>query len=255
VALDAAFVFSFLCVFVRCSAMFLSSPVFGSQSTPIYVRVMTCLAISGALTLALGQKVGPPPPDLYSFVMAIAHEVVAGLLIGVFMSFVLQAAQMAGALIDAQMGLGMSQILNPINGVSSTVISQFKYFLSVVVFLSLNGHHLMLQAFAKSYGDMPGLSMEKLPAMQEGLVSLMGQLSLLSLQMAAPVLGVSLVVDAALGIINKAVPQVQVMQVGMPAKIVIGMVALGVGLPAIVAGVNTGVESATDSLLRLMRGG
>src|SRR5689334_18396653 len=103
--MDAAFVFSFLCVFVRCSAMFLSSPVFGSQSTPVAIRVMTCLVISGALTFALGQKVGPPPADMYSFVMAIAHEVIAGLLIGAFMSFVLQAAQMAGALIDTQMGL------------------------------------------------------------------------------------------------------------------------------------------------------
>jgi flagellar biosynthesis protein FliR len=255
VAFDAALVFSFLCVFVRCSAMFLSSPVFGSQSTPVYIRVMTCVVISGALTLTLGQKIGPPPPDLYSFVMAIMHEVVAGLLIGAFMSFVLQAAQMAGALIDTQMGLAMSQILNPINGISSTVISQFKYFLSVVVFLCINGHHLMLQAFAKSYGDMPGLSMEQLPAIKDGFVSLFSQLSLLGLQMAAPVLGVSLVVDAALGIINKAVPQIQVVQVGMPAKIVVGMVALGVGLPAVVAGVSTGVESATDSLLRLMRGG
>jgi flagellar biosynthesis protein FliR len=254
-AIDAALIFSFLCVFVRCSAMFLSSPIFGSQGTPVHIRIMTCLAISGSLTLALSQKIGPPPADLYSFVMAIAHEVLAGLLIGTFMSFVLQSAQMAGALVDGQMGLGMSQILNPINGISSTVISQFKYFLAVVVFLSINGHHLMLKAFAQSYGNIPGLSMEHLPAMREGIVSLMGQLSLLALQMAAPVLGVSLVVDAALGIINKAVPQMQVIQVGMPAKIVVGMVALGVGLPAIVAGVNTGVESSLESLMRMLRGG
>lgn len=254
-ALDAALLFSFLCVFVRCSAMFLSSPIFGSQGTPVSIRVMTCLAISGALTLAIGKSMGPPPPDLYSFVMAIMHEVIAGLLIGAFMSLVLQAAQMAGGLVDTQMGLGMSQILNPINGISSTVISQFKYFLAVVIFLSINGHHLMLQAFVKSYGDMPGISMEHLPAMKDGVVGLITQLSLLGLQMAAPVLGVSLVVDAALGIINKAVPQMQVIQVGMPAKIVIGMIALGVGLPAVVAGVNTGVESALESLLRTMRGG
>lgn len=251
---DAAFMFSFLCVFVRCSAMFLASPVFGAQSTPVAIRVMTCMAISGALTFALGKHVGPPPDELYSFVMAVAHEVIAGLLIGAFMSLVLQAAQMAGGLIDTQMGLGMSQILNPINGISSTVISQFKYMLAVVVFLSMNGHHLMLQAFAKSYSDMPGIGMEQLPALKDGLVGLVGHLSLLSLQMAAPVLGVSLVVDAALGIINKAVPQMQVIQVGMPAKLVIGMLALGIGLPAVVAGVNSGVETGLDTLLRVMKG-
>lgn len=254
-AFDAAFMFSFLCVFVRCSAMFLASPVFGSQSTPVAIRVMTCMAISGALTFALGKSVGPPPAELYTFIMTVMQEVIVGLLIGAFMSLVLQAAQMAGSLIDTQMGLGMSQILNPINGISSTVISQFKYMLAVVVFLSINGHHMMLQAFVKSYTDMPGMSMENLPILKDGIVSLISQLSLLSLQMAAPVLGVSMIVDAALGIINKAVPQMQVIQVGMPAKIVIGMLALGVGLPAMVAGVNTGVESGLESLMKVLRGG
>ncbi len=83
-AFDAALMFSFLCVFVRCSAMFLSSPIFGAQSTPVVIRVMTCMAISGALTFALGKHVGPPPEDLYGFVMAVGHEVIAGLLIGAF---------------------------------------------------------------------------------------------------------------------------------------------------------------------------
>lgn len=252
---DSALIFSFFCVFVRCSAMFLSSPVFGSQSTPVSIRVMTCLAISGALTMTIGPNIGPPPADMYSFVMAIAHEVVVGLLIGTFMSLVLQAAQMAGAMIDTQMGLGMSQIMNPVNGVSSTVVSQFKFMLAVVIFLSMNGHHLMLQAFVKSYSQMPNLTMESLPILKDGIVGLVTQLSLLGLQMAAPVLGVSLVVDAALGIINKAVPQMQVVQVGMPAKIVMGMLALGVGLPAVVAGVNTGVESGLTTLMRVLGGG
>lgn len=252
---DAALVFSFFCVFVRCSAMFLSSPIFGSQSTPVTIRVMTCMVISGALTVTLGPKIGPPPPDMYGFVMAIAHEVVAGLLIGTFMSLVLQSAQMAGAFADTQMGLGMSQIMNPVNGVTSTVISQFKYMLAVVIFLSMDGHHMMLQAFVKSYAEMPAISMESLPALKDGIVGLVTQVGLLGIQMAAPVLGVSLVVDAALGIMNKAVPQMQIIQVGMPAKIVIGMVALGVGLPALVAGVNTGVESGLTGLLRIFASG
>jgi flagellar biosynthetic protein FliR len=171
------------------------------------------------------------------------------------MSLVLQAAQMAGALIDTQMGLGMSQTLNPINGVSSTVISQFKYFLAVVIFLSIDGHHVMLKAFVDSYSSGSGLSMDQLPALKNGFVGLVEQLCLLGLQMAAPVLGVSLVVDAALGVINKAVPQMQVIQVGMPAKIIVGMIALGVGLPALVSGVNTGVEASLLAVSRALHGG
>lgn len=218
------------------------------------VRIFTTMAISGALTVAIGPKIGAPPADMYVFVMAIAHEVLAGLLIGAFMSLVLHAAQMAGGLIDMQMGLSMSQVMNPVTGVSSTIISQFKFMLAVVVFLSVNGHHLMLQAFSQSYGSMPGISMEHLPQMKDNLLGLFGSLSVLAIQMAAPVLGVSLVVDSALGIINKAVPQMQVIVVGLPAKLVIGMIALSVGLPAVVAGVNTGVGSALEGLMRALKG-
>jgi flagellar biosynthesis protein FliR len=251
---DSGLLFAFLTVFVRCSAMLISSPMFGAQNTPLQVRIFTTLAIAGALTVALQPKIGPPPADLYVFVISIGHEVVAGLLIGMFMSLVLQGAQMAGSLMDMQIGLGISQALNPLTGISSTVIAQFKFMLGLVIFLSMDAHLLMIDAFAKSYTAMPALSMESLPALQSGVLRILSAVTLLSLQIAAPVLGVTLVVDAALGLINKAVPQMQVLQVGMPAKLVMGMIALSLGLPAMTSGISSGVGAALDSLGRIFHG-
>lgn len=245
---DSALLFAFLLVFVRCSAMLLVSPVFGAQNTPLQVRIFTTLAISGALTIALKPAIGPVPADLYAFVAAILKEALAGLLIGTFMSLVLQAAQMGGAIIDMQMGLGLSQELNPLTGVPATVISQFKYMLALVIFLSMNCHHQMIVAFARSYETMPPLNYEVLPTVKTGIVSLVGELSLLAIQMAAPVMAVSLIVDAGLGIVNKAVPQVQAMLVGLPAKVILGMVALSLGLPAITSSISNGVGVALRGL-------
>jgi flagellar biosynthetic protein FliR len=245
---DAALLYSFLTVFVRCSAMLLSSPMFGAQNTPLQVRIMTTLAISAALTIALQPQIGPPPADMYVLAASVAHEVVAGLLIGMFMSLVLLGVQMAGSLMDMQIGLGMSQALNPLTGVPSTVIGQFKFMLGLVVFLSMDAHLTMIDAFARSYTAMPAIAFDNLPALQEGIVKLLGAVSLLAIQIAAPVMGVTLVVDAALGLVNKAVPQMQVLIVGMPAKIVMGLIALSLGLPALVGGVTSGVGAAMDGL-------
>lgn len=245
---DAALFFAFMLVFVRCSAMMFASPMFGAQNLPIQIRIFATLALSAALTITIRPHVGPPPQDLYTLAFAMGHELVAGLLIGTCMSLVLQAAQMAGAFIDLQMGLGLSQALNPITGVPVSIIAQFKYLLALVVFLSINGHHVMLGAFVHSYDTMPSPTMAGLPAIQNSFIGLVTDLSLLALQIAAPVAAVSLVVDAALGVINKAVPQMQIFLVGLPAKIIMGMLAMAIALPALVNGVQYGVEKATASV-------
>jgi flagellar biosynthetic protein FliR len=121
--------------------MLLASPIFGGPSTPVQIRVFTCVCIAGALTVVLQPKIGPAPPSITALTLAVAGEAVAGLLIGSLISLVLQAAQMAGSLLDLHVGLSMSQSLNPITGVPVTVIAQFKYMLAMVIFLKCPSFH------------------------------------------------------------------------------------------------------------------
>ena len=117
--LDGSLVFGFLLVFVRCSAMLLSSPVFGAQNTPVNVRILTTLAISGALTSVVRPALGPLPTDLPSLLIAVGTEAVAGLLLGSFMNLALQVGQIAGGVLDMQIGLGTSQVMNPVTSTGS----------------------------------------------------------------------------------------------------------------------------------------
>jgi flagellar biosynthetic protein FliR len=250
---DEATLFAFLLVFVRCSAMLLASPIFGGPTTPPHVRVFTCVCIAGALTVVLRPQIGPIATSIPGLAIAVIGEALAGLLIGGLISLVLQATQMAGAMLDLHVGLGMSQTLNPITGVSVTVISQFKYMLGVVIFLSANAHHLMLQALVDSYNHAPALT-SNLPALQAGVVSFLGAMSLLAVQIAAPVTAVSFIVDAALGLIAKAVPQMQAIQVGMPAKIAVGIGALSLSLPPLVAAVTGGCDQVATLVHHIFGG-
>jgi flagellar biosynthesis protein FliR len=243
-------IFSFAMVFIRCSAMMFSSPMFGSAKIPVMIRIFATMALSGALTLVLQPNIGKPPTDMYGLVSTALQEAVAGLLIGSFMSLALQMAEIAGGIMDHQLGLSMSQVLNPVDGVSVTILAQFKQMLAVVILFASNGHHTMLEAFVRSYDHMPSLSAG---AMTSNLAELIGGVSLLALQVAAPVLGVSLIIDAAMGIVNKASPQMQVFVVGLPAKIGVGLFAVAVTLPALVGAVNSSVGLALKALAGALR--
>ena len=244
-----AAMFAFFCVFVRSSALMLSSPVFGAQTTPVTVRVMTTLALSGAITAVVQPRVGPIPADLGALIVRLGGEILIGLLIGNFVTLALQTASIGGALMDVQTGLSSGQVMNPINGVSSTILSQFKFMLSVVVFLSMDGHHLLIQAMIATYDVAPNFS-----AIQSGLTSLLGAMFALALQIALPTLGVGMLVDAALGLINRAVPQMQALQVGMPAKIAIGLTSVAIGLPAVAAGTHAATNAAFKALSPILGG-
>ena len=117
----------------------------------------------------------------------------------------------------------------------------------------MNGHHLMFQAFVHSY-EMTGPSLDHLEVIRETLVSFMGKVMLLSLQIAAPVAAVSVVIDAAAGLVNKAVPQTQPFLLALPAKLMVGMFTLGLGLPALVVATQAGVDFTMAHMSKMLGG-
>lgn len=250
--LDALTIFSFFLVFVRCSGMMIAAPLFGAMNAPVSVRVYATLAISLSLTFVIRPSLGPIPTDMWSLALAVGNEAVAGLLIGSFFSLVLHAATMAGAIADLSLGLGLSQALNPITGVPVSVVAQFKYLLCLIVFLQLDAHHLMLGSFVQSYHTLPTINEAMMGGLKSSLVDLVGSMTLLALQMAAPIAAVSFVVDAGLGLVNRAVPQMPALLVGLPAKVLMGLIAMSVGLPALVGTVQQGVERTTGAIGRML---
>ncbi|HRI42734.1 MAG TPA: flagellar biosynthetic protein FliR [Fimbriimonadaceae bacterium] len=248
--LDAVYLFAFFLVFVRCGAMLLVSPIFGA-STPVQVRVGLAAMTSVALTPLVRSYIGEPPADLYGLVGAVLYEALAGLLIGWCLQLLAVAAQMAGAFLDIQIGLSTVQVFDPQTQSPVSLFAQFKYLLAVVLLLVLDGHHLMFGAFVESYRLGP-IGVQNLDGVTQGFVSLVSNLCLLSLQIAAPVAGVCVIVDAAAGIVNKSVPQMQAFMVTIPAKLMLGIVTLSLTLPIMAIAVKSGVEHTFDALAGIL---
>ena len=247
--LDDHFLFSALCVFTRCTAMLLSAPILTSV-IPVVIRVMTGIVLSFSLLPVLQPFIGPMPTDILSLVLGIAREAVIGLIIGGFLQILVASVQIAGSFMDVQIGTGSAQIFNPFVGGAASPISQFKAMLATVLILQLNGHRMMIAAFAKSF-EMPG---PQLGPLHNELVTFLGQTGLLSLQIAAPVAAVTIVIDLAAGIINKAVPQTQPFLLSLPAKLAAGIVVIGLGLPTLVGAVQRGLDLTFDHLGHVLKG-
>ena len=94
------------------------------------------------------------PQDL-SYVILIVQEVLVGLLLGFTAYLIMTVVQTAGAFIDIQIGFSMANVIDPFTGTSSPLIGNFKYYLALLVFLSMNGHHYLFDAIMYSYDWIP----------------------------------------------------------------------------------------------------
>lgn len=240
--LDAAFLVTYSAVFIRISAMMLTAPLFSGMGTPVLVRVFMGAAIACAVSPVVYGSISVPE-DLLQLGLLVGREAITGMAIGFCIQLALSAAQMAGSFLDVAVGFGMASVLAPNTSLPSTILSKFKTLLAIALFLALNGHHIMMKALVGSYSFTGSLTAESgMTAMLSGL----GSMSLLALQIALPVAAVTFVVDAALGIVNKAVPQINVLMAGISAKLLAGLVALALSLPALAYGVSQGLTIASD---------
>ncbi|MDW8051944.1 MAG: flagellar biosynthetic protein FliR [Armatimonadota bacterium] len=256
-SLDTQWFWAFVVAFVRASGLVLVAPVFGSRLVPVPVRVGLSAMLALGLAPLITPYVGAPPTGWVPLITRLVGEAVVGLMMGYGVSLIVGAAVMAGEVLDAMMGFNLMQVLNPLSAFPTTLLAQFHYTLAMTLFALVNGHHVLLMALARSFETSAGLG--RLSAWSDASLALAAQLGsevmLLCVQIAAPAGGVLLVVDAAMAAVSRAVPQVPIWLIGMPAKIAVGLVALGASLPFLVSlGVQTTALSTRylEHILRLL---
>lgn len=243
----------FLQVFLRIVALFAVAPVFGAREVPATARIGLALLFSLVVYPLVRRSLSAPPSDVAPLVLAALGETVVGLLIGLTLSLLFQAALVAGDLIDLQIGFSMAAVFNPALGTQTALMGQFLYRYTLVVFLLLNGHHVLLDALIDSFESLPAarfsLEADGLRLAADLVATVFG----VGLRLAAPVVATLLVVDIAFALISRAVPQMNVFVVGMPVKVVVGLVVFVVGLGLTTSVLQDYVGGAPGEMLGLLR--
>lgn len=230
-SLDGAlqFVPTFVLVFFRVAAMMVYAPLFGSGRIQKRVKALIALVLAMAMTSSM-MPIVEVPTDVWQIALGIGGEIIFGLAMGMILSFVFIAAQWAGEMIGQQMGLNLSEVFDPQFGQQGSLIGDFYYMLTLVVFLVVQGHHAMLIGVRESFHALPPLTVGMNENIFDLLIGLFQATTMLALRLAGPMFVTMLVVDVALGFIGKTMPQMNVMSAGLSIRSVLGMGVLIVGI-------------------------
>lgn len=224
---------AFLLVFCRISAFVVAAPLFSSRNVPAPFKVGMAFFISIMVFLSVGFDTRVVADSTY--VLAILREILAGLLIGYVAYLFFTVMQVAGAFMDLVIGFGIANIVDPVTGVNAPMLGNFKYMVTLLVFLALNGHHYLLAAIMDSYHWLP-LDNGLFGSFANGsiadfLARTFADTFMLALQISAPIVVALILTDFGLGFLARSAPQFNVFVVGIPIKILTGLVLLVVLMP------------------------
>ncbi|WP_282171628.1 flagellar biosynthetic protein FliR [Cytobacillus firmus] len=241
---------AFLLIFVRVTSFFLMMPLFSYRSIPASHKIG--LGFFLAWIMFLGMDVPALEIDR-TFFLLIIKEALVGLMVGFIAYLILSAIQIAGGFIDFQMGFAIANVIDPQTGAQSPLMGQYLYTIALFFLLTVNGHHLMLDGVFYSYNFIPldqawiSLGDEN---MAEYVIKAMNTMFVIAFQMSIPVVGSLFLVDVALGIVARTVPQLNVFVVGLPLKIGVSFIVLIVVMSVLIYAFSLAIET----MLQTMRG-
>lgn len=241
----------FLLIFVRVLAFFLTMPLFSYRTIPLPFKIGFSFFLAFTMYYSIDVS-GFELDHLYLFLFM--KEILVGAFIGLFAFIVLSAVQIAGGFIDFQMGFAIANVIDPQTGAQSPLIGQYFYIIALMFLLSVNGHYLLIDGIYNSYHFIP-IDMY-IPFQDESIpqfvIDTFNTMFLTAFQLAIPIVGCLFLVDVALGIIARTVPQLNVFVVGLPLKIFVSFVALFFFISLYVMLVKRLFSSMFDAIHTLM---
>jgi flagellar biosynthesis protein FliR len=221
---------SFMLVLARVLGFANIGPVLSQTNIPVTVRV----GISFMLTIIISSLVpaAPPERDQYNYFVSIATNLAVGLLIGFVTRFVLDIVQAAGEIMDNILGLNSLAIFDPTLG-QVTVLSTFFRTFGLVLFLYVGGIEMTLITLVKSFKVFPLTATQfiALNMSMEQIVKLSGNVLILGIIGASPILVVLVFVDIVLGLMSRAAQQINPFSLSFSLKPIIGMVLILLTVP------------------------
>lgn len=220
----------FVICLARVAAMFAVIPVFSGAQLPPQMRVGVAVMFS-MLTYPIVKDYIPvetlTPIDLGLIVVA---EVILGLLVGFMAQLVFMAAEFAGSIIGYQMGFAAANVFDPTTQQQVALVSQFQGILAILLFLSLDVHHLFLEALVASFEMLPPGSIDLSSGAIPMMIDVLNHSFVLSLRLVAPILALLMLSSLTLGIMARVFPQLNVFLLSFPLNIGISFIVMGLTL-------------------------
>jgi len=246
-----------LLILLRVGALLMMLPVLGHQLVPTQVKIGLIVLLTIILYPVVQGSVTQIPLTPVAFTAIAIQEILIASAMALLAQLIFTAAQFAGQLMSFQMGMTVANVFDPATHSQQSVISQLAMTLAMLLWLATGTHHLFLRALSESFTLFPighswsaaGLTL---------LTDAAANMFVLALKIAAPILLLLTFVYIALGLLARAVPQIQVFFVSFPVTVGLGMLTLALGMPAVIYLMHdafTSLNGQVPMLLHRLAGG
>ncbi|WZL74858.1 flagellar biosynthetic protein FliR [Clostridiaceae bacterium 35-E11] len=220
----------FLLVFARVLGIFIIAPLFAHRNIPSYTKIgfslLFTIIIIPVLRISFLRI-----DSFYLLFLLSSKEFVTGMIMGFICYLFFSSVHVAGYLIDMQIGFSMASVIDPQDDTQVPLMGNFFYMIAILVFLSINGHHTFIYGLKNSFDIIPLGSLNMNMMMIDKLIGILIYIFIISFKMSAPIFVAIFISNVLLGILARTVPQMNVFVVGMPLKILLGLVIIFLVLP------------------------
>ncbi len=243
-----AWIAAFFFPLARTLALFAAAPPFNNAALTTRIRLVLGLAIALAISPAL-----PPMPAIEPAsglgVLILAQQMLIGLAMGFALRLVFSAIDLAGMMISTQMGLGFATAYDPQTTSQTPVVSELIGMLALLLFLAINGHLMVISTLVQSFTFLPVKLLAISEASWLNIANAGGIIFSAGVMLALPAVTALLITNVALGVLGRVAPQLNLIVIGFPVTILLGLVALYIGMSYLAAPLQQLFEHGLRSML------
>lgn len=247
-------ILAFVLMAMRIGAFWTSWPVFSGGSVPNVIKVLTILAITLCLFPVISHSHLKLDLVSTSVIFLSIKEVLMGLCLGFMCRLFYFALTMAGNLVATSVGFAQGSMFNPALGTQTTTIETFYTILGTLFFLMIQGHHVLISALVESFDIVP-----------LGMITIKHQIFLssghtllkffeIAFQLAAPIVATLFFLNFGMGVLGRAVPQLNVLVTSFPVNILAGLLVMIICIPLFVEQMGGIAEDTTKALFEFLKG-
>lgn len=243
--INIAYFTALILVFLRMFGFFIVVPIFFPKGLPNIAKVAFTLIIAYLLLPGISYS-GLNITSNYLLIALAVNEIVTGLTLGFITSLCFFSVRMAGQLIDMQIGFSMINMFDPSTSSNSTLLEHVLYWCSLIVFFIIDGHHMLIRLLIESFNAISLGKFVLAGASINQIINAFVEFFGIGLKIAIPVVLIILITDIILGLIGRTVPQINLMILGLPIKILVGLTCFTFALPIFIKLMTSYFTSTQD---------
>lgn len=231
--IDIWYFTAFLLIFLRIISIFIVSPIFFPKSAPKILIISFCGILAFAIAPTVDYSYLHNIGSSTTLIIYCLNEVLTGVMLGYIIRFCFFAISFAGELIDIQIGFAMINMFDSQTGSNVTVLSKLMYWMSVVLFFIVDGHHILIKTLSESFHIVNIGKLLLTKSVSMGIIKAFIDFFLIGFKIAFPIILIIIITDITLALVGRTVPQLNVMILGLPLKILVGLAAISFALPTL----------------------